>query len=231
MKHWSRFQFQVKHRVQSRGRRYAQGHLFYQRENSVFVRAFDAKTFALSQDATPIAGTGQQAGRMFFSASNMGVAAYKTPARGITTELAWFDRTGKRLGIAGKSGSYFTISLSPKNDFIAMQVGGDIQVYDILRGTLSKLTHPGVNEFGPIWSPDGSRIAFENVWEVDAEVWYTMLRGAMNNRAKERRARTKICCPICAVNFAFGCSPLVPRTSVSPSGKAKCGCGLFSFYG
>ena len=47
---------------------------------------------------------------------------------------------------------------------LAVGIQSDIWVYDIGRGTLSRLTFDGASNF-PLWSPDGKRIAFQSARE------------------------------------------------------------------
>jgi Tol biopolymer transport system component len=86
--------------------------------------------------------------------------------------LEWFDRSGKPLGTVGENGNYLTpISnqkLSRDGKRIAVSKVDpqtktqDIYVIDITRNTSSRLTFdPGEDRY-PIWSPDGSRIAWNS---------------------------------------------------------------------
>jgi len=79
-------------------------------------------------------------------------------------QLAWFDRTGKQLGTLGDKEYYFAFQFSPDGRKLATAIGdpGDIWIYDVGRGTKTRLTFAPVNEDYPIWSPDGSQIVFSS---------------------------------------------------------------------
>jgi dipeptidyl aminopeptidase/acylaminoacyl peptidase len=100
-----------------------------------------------------------------FSVSGNGVLAYQTrgPA---TTELVWFDRLGKRQGRVGEPGDYNNPAISADEKKLVVcrvdrQIGTrDIWVFDLASGTSSRFTFDPAEEINPLWSPDGSRIAF-----------------------------------------------------------------------
>ena len=63
-------------------------------------------------------------------------------------------------------GAYYCIRLSPDGKRLAMTVdhgdkGREIEVYDIRRGSLTRLTFTAEVNLFPIWSPDGKYLVFE----------------------------------------------------------------------
>jgi Tol biopolymer transport system component len=93
------------------------------------------------------------------------VLVYRS-AGGLNTQLAWFDRSGKELSRIGESGGYISPKLSPDEKQVAVyrttEVGvpGDIWVLDLSRNTQTRLTFDPADDSIPLWSPDGSHIAF-----------------------------------------------------------------------
>ncbi len=78
--------------------------------------------------------------------------------------LAWLDRQGKIERLPAPPRPYREPHLSPDGRQIAVTLKGrssDIWVYNIPRGTLTRVTFDG-RASGPVWSPDGLRIAYSS---------------------------------------------------------------------
>jgi Tol biopolymer transport system component len=132
------------------------------------AQPFDAAKLQFSGDAFPIAEQVQvntTNGRVAFDVSQNGILVYRSSG-GTNNQLAWFDRSGKELGRIGEPGSYGSPRLSPDGKRIAVyRTGstggpGDIWVNDLARNTQTRLTFNAADEANPLWSPDGSHIAF-----------------------------------------------------------------------
>jgi Tol biopolymer transport system component len=132
------------------------------------AQAFDADALELTGDAFPIVERVQVNplnGRVAFGVSENGVLAYRSTGN-LNTQLAWFDRSGKELSQIGEPGGYISPKLSPDEKQIAVtrttdpRAPGDIWVFDLSRNTQTRLTFDAAEDSSPIWSPDGSRIAF-----------------------------------------------------------------------
>lgn len=83
-------------------------------------------------------------------------------------QLTWVDRTGKKVGTVGPVGAYGIRDLSPDGQRLAVtrydpKLGtGDIWLFDLVRGTETRLTVDPADDRFPVWSPDGSRIVFSS---------------------------------------------------------------------
>jgi serine/threonine-protein kinase len=103
-----------------------------------------------------------RSGAANFSFSNGGSLAYVSGKSDTSAhELVWVDRRGEARPIMDAKHLYLTPSLSPDGQRLAMCIVGvtqNIWVYDIARGTLTRLSYE--QDWGPIWLPDGSRIAY-----------------------------------------------------------------------
>ena len=105
-------------------------------------------------------------GRAAFSVSDNGVLVYRTGVPVSPAELTWFDRQGGRLGRAGDAGYYTNPAISRDGRYLAVGRSErpadprDIWVIDLIRGASSRFTFDAADDLNPVWSPDGSRIAF-----------------------------------------------------------------------
>ncbi len=145
------------------------GYLLFFRERNLLAQAFDAQKLEIHGEPIPIAEEIQffpQTYNAMFAASQNGVLLYLARARAGISQLAWFDRTGARLGTLGAAANQGNPRISPDGkrvalDIIDPQTGNmDIWTYEFSGGVGRRLTsHPALDS-DPIWSPDGSRIVF-----------------------------------------------------------------------
>jgi len=141
---------------------------------TLMAQPFDTQRLELTGEPVPIA---EQVPNLSFSASATNVLVYSKGApQGATTggargivqgQLTWFDRTGKVLGTVGDPGSYRTLALSPDGKRVAFDRADfqnpnvrNIWLYEFARGITTRFTFDGGTDYDPVWSPDGSRIAF-----------------------------------------------------------------------
>jgi len=144
------------------------GVLLFHRDRTLYAQSFDAQRLALSGEAVRVVdglAISDQGTRAAFAVSNSGTLLYRTGAAGIQTQLIWYDRSGKSLGLIGAPAEYRGIALSPDDKRVAVHIhqeptGGDIWILDQDRGTNTRLTfHPSHN-LVPTWSRDGKLLAF-----------------------------------------------------------------------
>jgi Tol biopolymer transport system component len=135
------------------------GHVLFVRGTTLIAQPFDLRRFELFGDAVPVAEQVIEPVPAFSISSN-GSLAYLSG--GVDSELAWFDRTGRRLGLAGPKGHYLNPELSPDGKFVAFTRGlpPDLWVRDIERGLDTRLTSHAAADYTPIWSPDMQTLAF-----------------------------------------------------------------------
>ncbi len=136
---------------------------------TLMAQPFDTRRLELTGEAVPVA---EQVPNIDFSASATGVLVY-VPGGGpgvaatgdIQGRLAWFDREGRILGTFGDPGSYRSLALSPDGKRVAFeradsQKNRSIWLYEFAREATTRLTFKSDWDSGPVWSPDGSRVAF-----------------------------------------------------------------------
>jgi len=148
---------------------YAAGHLLFVRQTTLLARPFDADRLTFTGEPFPVAEQVQVLGSPpvgVFSVSETGVLTYQTGTGTTDTELTWFDRTGKRLGVLGPPGPYLDVELSTDARQAAVSMldrsgrTRDIWLFDVVRNLRTRFTFDPGDEFVSVWSPDGSRVAF-----------------------------------------------------------------------
>ncbi len=148
---------------------YAGGSLLFVRDRILMAQDLDPASFRLVGEPRPIAqevGYNPQFFRAAFASSTGDVLVYSTAGALGQTQLAWFDRTGKKLGDVGTPGDFADISVSPDGARLALAImdeesaTADIWIEDLARNTRTRLTFDPAGEGNPVWSPDGQRIVF-----------------------------------------------------------------------
>src|SRR5258708_27915413 len=105
-----------------------------------------------------------------FSASTTGVLAYESSrGAGLTSQLTWYDRTGKILDTVGELDSYYSLALSPDGLRIAVERAAtgairntNIWILESSLGAATRFTFGKSIDWMPVWSPDGSQIVWSS---------------------------------------------------------------------
>jgi dipeptidyl aminopeptidase/acylaminoacyl peptidase len=146
------------------------GQLLFLRDNVLYAQPFDASTLSTTGDASPLIssiaagapgqGEAGRSNRGFFSTSSNGVLVFRPGSAG-RQQLTWLSRMGAPLGTVGEAGGYSEIDLSPDGRRLAAVHSRDIWIIDLDRNVTNRFTLDGANNRSPVWSRDGSHIAFQ----------------------------------------------------------------------
>jgi eukaryotic-like serine/threonine-protein kinase len=148
------------------------GYLLFLREGALLAQPFDVRqlrttgdSFALAEHVGSRGITGSPLRHAYFSASDSTLAYWQDTAR--SQQLAWFSRSGQRLGIVGRPWELGGVVLSPDGHHVAAVIGdadvqsADLWLIDVQRGTSLPLTFErGLGDGQPVFSRDGTRVAF-----------------------------------------------------------------------
>jgi Tol biopolymer transport system component len=155
-------------------------HILFRRENTLMAQPFDAASLKTTGEMFPVAEevpNGGNTGFGAFSVAENGVLAFRSGGLASSRELVWIDRAGKRSAAGGKPGDFQTIAVSPDDRTVAVSIGNgshsDIWLQDLARGVLTRFTFRSGIARNPVWSPDGSHLAFalQGLGSYSAEIY------------------------------------------------------------
>jgi len=149
------------------GAQYGSGYLLYHLQSQLLAQKFDPASGAVSGDPTPVANVVEYdtgTWHTTFAVSQNGVLVYEPGSKTLGTDLFWLDRSGKTIGKAGERGFYKGSGrISPDGKRLAVAMGdpqADIWVFDLARGSRTRLTFGGGTNLQPSWTADGQRVVY-----------------------------------------------------------------------
>jgi len=149
---------------------YANGYILYVKEETLMARPFSASRLSFTGDAVPVAehvSVNSNVLHGVFSASQNGEIVYQPGDSATGWPLVWMDRTGRRLGEFKEQLGYLGPTLSPDGNRVAVAVSSgaatvDLWVFDLVRGTRTRLTFDNAVAWMPAWMPDGNSLLFSS---------------------------------------------------------------------
>jgi Tol biopolymer transport system component len=175
------------------GRFVTSGHLIYYRAGALLAVPFDlSRLKTMSTAPLTIADGVLQAGGTTvaaYSVSAAGTLAYLPAAAGsrqFEQRLVWVDRQGKIETLSGPPRAYGFPTISPDGKQAAVIITSSTEqvwIYDLARGTLTRLTSEPGSSRDPVWTPDGRRLAYRS---NQAGIWNIYWRPADGSGSEER---------------------------------------------
>ncbi len=158
--------------------------ILFARQKTLLSQILNPKTFQLEGNSEPVPDIppiGQQtpSASAYFTASvDGGLLAYQAPDI-VSTQLTWFDRSGRHLSLIGPESPDVIMQprISPDGRLAAVALpehetgNRDIYLLNLSNGLMTRLTSNPANDWFPVWSPDGRRIVFASDRTVPATIW------------------------------------------------------------
>jgi Tol biopolymer transport system component len=168
--------------------------LLFLRDGTLVAQPFDSSTAQVSGEPVPIAEQISSTGSFGFFSATRDVVVYRTgfAAQFTNLQLTWFGRKGEKLGTVGEPMPLSTgtgaIAISPNDRqaavmMLAQSVNSDLWIVELVRGIASRFTFTDVSESGPVWSSDGSRIAFRTSRDAAFDLFAKDVNGTADEAA------------------------------------------------
>ncbi|MBI4908008.1 MAG: serine/threonine-protein kinase [Acidobacteria bacterium] len=160
-----------------------EGFLLFVRSGNLMAQPFHRGRLKLTGGPFPVVEqvANSSTSRAQFSIAGNGILVFsKVAPLSIEARLAWFDRSGKRLNYVGETGilgGRGAFALSPDGENVVLprpqrgSQGRHLWRLDLARDVMTRMTFGDEDDWDPVWSPDGARIAYSHrngkgAWEV-----------------------------------------------------------------
>ena len=154
------------------------GHLLFSRDDVLWAVPFDSDALEVHGDPIPVVEGIQtnQFGWAEYTVDPDGTLLYVPGiAESGQRSLVWVDRNGVEESIGMAPRDFESATLSPDGNQLVVSVGsflegGDLYRYDLERDVEEQVTFSG-SDLRPLWSQDGSQIAFSSARDGPANLY------------------------------------------------------------
>jgi Tol biopolymer transport system component len=156
------------------GRYVPTGHVVYALRGAVLAVPFDAGSLSIKGAPVPLVeGVRRQQAALssaaHFAVSSDGTLAYVPPSTAAPSPrtLVWVDRQGREEAILAQPQLYRYPRLAPDGMRLAVEIqdrnqNRDIWVWDLVRGSWTRVTSDPAFDTEPAWTPDGQHLLFSS---------------------------------------------------------------------
>jgi serine/threonine-protein kinase len=162
------------------------GHIIYTAENGLYAIPFDLDTLEISGGPVPLIEgifRGNPTHPAQWAISDSGTLVYIPGGMRSTAQstLVWVDREGKEAPLEAEPNDYSSLKISPDGTRVALSItedeNRDMWVYDLIRGTKTRLTRDEADDFLPIWTPDSQRVIFGSIRDGSSSICWKKADG------------------------------------------------------
>jgi eukaryotic-like serine/threonine-protein kinase len=158
---------------------FASGHLLFMRDQTLMAQPFNPRRLEVSGEPAPVAehvAINGGVNRPLFSVSEDGGLVYQSGETSGGWSLLWFGRDGKQMGNIAEVGRYFYPALSPDGTRLAVNIfgtqgTGDVWIFDLKRGTNTRLTFGPALQSDPAWTADGKTVFYDSTAKGTAHIY------------------------------------------------------------
>ena len=147
------------------------GYLLFVRQGTLMAQPVDPQRLESKGDPFPVAeriSRGVTNGDYIFSVASNGLLIFRSGGSDGGNQHVWIDRGGKQVGtVGGTVESRVSIALSPEGKRVVIEriagANSDLWITDMEHNTETRLTFNPSANIEPVWSPDGSKVAFARI--------------------------------------------------------------------
>ncbi len=133
-------------------------------DDTLWAAPFDLSTLEVIGDPFPV----QPEPASDFQIARNGTLVFYAVAAGEDHHLVWVDRDGATEPLAFETGAYRNPRVSPDGQRIALVLHAEIWIFDAARGTRQLFAGSAIENRWPVWTHDGTRVAFTSITENEA---------------------------------------------------------------